>query len=715
MRLFLYAVRQLNWLTVFLVLFTIGSAAAQAEYNQWHFGFHVSLSFPGGTAAPALAGSQLNSGEACAAIADGSGQLLFYTDGIQAWNKLHQPLANGTSLGGYAVPSGITPNSATQGAAIIAKPGSSTEYYIFTVDAAENDLRAGLHYSLVDMSRQAGLGEVVSKAVPLPIAIGDGRLTEKLVIVRHANQRDIWVLVHGWNNNLFYGLLVTPAGISTTPVVSGGGLVHGGGSSFTGPPNWNAIGAMKVSPNGQRLALVQFRNAPVELFDFNAGTGIVSNPQQLTSVYTYSNYGVEFSPNSNVLYTTSAQGLTQYDLLTGQPTSLSGAASYGALQLGPDGKIYEVGLTDGHRIDVIQQPNQPGLACAYQPAKFSTPPGMNAWLGLPTVLVTPPVSPTPLVSFGVVGTQVCVGELSTFTAAVYPAMPSASVSWEFGEPAAGPANTAMGLSAQHQYAQAGTYQVTMRVATTNGQVYTYSQAVVILARLATQLQVSSPQCEGQPVTLSVYPTPPAGTLYTWQDGSGTYLPIYSPTLVVKTSGSYWVDITSPQLCPQRDSLRLTLAPAPRISLGPDRSIGCEEIISLDATSSIAGSSYRWQDGSTQAQYRALQPGRYSVTVTTPAGCTTQAAITLQAMAACEVVLPNIITPNNDKLNDKLVVRGIAAGTFAIAVYNRWGRVVYQQANYLNNWDAVGQADGLYYYLVATETGQHYKSWLEVLH
>lgn len=191
MRLFLYAVRQLNWLTVFLVLFTVESAAAQAEYNQWHFGFHVSLSFPGGTAAPALAGSQLNSGEASAAIADGSGQLLFYTNGIQAWNKLHQPLANGTALGGYAVPSGITPNSATQGAAIIAKPGSSTEYYIFTVDAAENDLRAGLHYSLVDMSRQAGLGEVASKAVPLPIAIGDGRLTEKLVIVRHANQREV--------------------------------------------------------------------------------------------------------------------------------------------------------------------------------------------------------------------------------------------------------------------------------------------------------------------------------------------------------------------------------------------------------------------------------------------------------------------------------------------------------------------------------------------
>jgi len=704
--------RVFRWVVGLLSFLTTWSAAAQGEYNQWHFGYHVALSFPGGTASPLLqTSSQLNSSEASAAIADANGQLLFYTNGIQAWNKLNQPLANGTALGGYAGPSDGPPNSATQGAAIFAKPGSSTEYYIFTVDAAENNLRAGLSYSLVDMSRQGGLGEVVTKAVRVPLAIGTGQLTEKMVIVRHANQRDVWVLVHGWNNNLFYGLLVTPAGVTTTPVVSGGGLVQQGGYDYYNRyNNWNALGAMKVSPDGRRLALVQFRAAPVELFEFNVGTGVVSNPQQLTSVYTFSNYGVEFSPNSNLLYTSSAQGLTQYDLLTGQATTVSGAPSFGALQLGPDRKIYRVGLTNNHLIDVVEQPNQSGAACAYQSAKYVIPLGSNAWLGLPTVLVTPPASAAPLISFGVVGTQVCVGEPSAFTAALYPAMPSATVNWEFGEPTAGSANTAVGLTAQHQYRAAGTYQVTMRVTTASGQVYTYVQPVVILARLATQLRASALQCEGQPVTLSVHPPPPAGTLYTWQNGSSSS----SPTLTVNASGLYWVDISSPQLCPQRDSIRLLLAPTPSVRLGPDRLLGCQDGIVLDATTSIAGSSYRWQDGSTQAQYRALQPGRYTVTVTAPAGCSTQGSVTLQ-VTACEVVLPNIITPNKDKLNDKLVVRGLVEGTFAVAVYNRWGRLVYEQAQYRNEWDAVDQADGLYYYLVTAATGEHYKSWLEVLH
>jgi gliding motility-associated-like protein len=100
---------------------------------------------------------------------------------------------------------------------------------------------------------------------------------------------------------------------------------------------------------------------------------------------------------------------------------------------------------------------------------------------------------------------------------------------------------------------------------------------------------------------------------------------------------------------------------------------------------------------------------------TPAGCTTQAAVTLKVTPGCEVTLPTIITPNGDKLNEKLIVRGLAAGTFALTIYNRWGRLVYQQANYVNNWDAADQADGLYYCLVTTQTGVHYKSWVEVVH
>ena len=47
---------------------------------------------------------------------------------------------------------------------------------------------------------------------------------------------------------------------------------------------------------------------------------------------------------------------------------------------------------------------------------------------------------------------------------------------------------------------------------------------------------------------------------------------------------------------------------------------------------------------------------------------------------------NIITPNNDKLNDVLLIDNAAlypGNQFSI--FNRWGKQVYQTTNYRNDW------------------------------
>lgn len=284
----------------------------------------------------------------------------------------------------------------------------------------------------------------------------------------------------------------------------------------------------------------------------------------------------------------------------------------------------------------------------------------------------------------------------------------AAISWDFGEPSAGPANTAVGMTVQHRYAQPGTYQATMQWLTTSGQVYSYTQPVTILAQLHTQLRASAQACTGQSLTLSISPPPPAGTTYSWQDGST------GATLNVTASGSYWVDIIPLQSCAYRNTLTVQFLPTPVLQLGPDRPIGCEETVLLDATSGIAGSQYHWQDGSTAAQYQATRAGTYTVTVTTPVGCTSAATVHLYARDSCLVSVPNIITPNGDQLNERFVVNGIPPGTCSLSIYNRWGKVVYAQAHYANDWQATGQAAGIYYYLVTTATNQRYKGWVEVI-
>ena len=76
-------------------------------------------------------------------------------------------------------------------------------------------------------------------------------------------------------------------------------------------------------------------------------------------------------------------------------------------------------------------------------------------------------------------------------------------------------------------------------------------------------------------------------------------------------------------------------------------------------------------------------------------------------------VPNIITPNGDNLND--VFKISTAGTASkVEIYNRWGRKVYEQASYQNNWGGDNQPAGVYYYLVTDRNGAQTKGWLEIV-
>ena len=669
----------------------------------------------------ALTDGTMVSGEACASISDAQGNLLFYTNGIQAWNKLHQPLANGLGLGGYAGASEVTPNSATQGVAVVARPGSTTEYYIFALDAAENGLRNGLVYSTVDMGQQGGLGEVVSKAVSLPVPAGDGRMTEKMAIVRHANQRDIWIVVHGWNSNVFYSFLLTGAGINSAPVLSAAGNVHQTTAQFSvngvDPGNnanktHAAIGCMKISPDGRGLALAQYESGQVQVFDFNCGTGTVSNPRTLDTSLPAA-YGVAFSPNSNLVYACNGSEVRQYDLLSQQKTRINPASTgVQSLQLGPDGKIYG---NQNSSLSVIATPDQLGVACGYTTRAVELAPNQSLY-GLPAVLVRPPVSAAPLITFGVMGTEVCVGETTSFAAAIFPALPGAAITWDFGEPASGNLNTAVGAAVGHRYASAGSYSATMTVRSTTGVQYTYTQVIRILTPFTGHIQVGisgGVLCTGSYALLSL----PSGYLnatVTWSDGS------HGLGTTVRTSGTHWVDVSVAPQCTVRDSVRINFLPGVVVRpIGPDRKIPCNGTVVLNATSLTAGTTYRWQDGSTKPTFTASLSGSYFVTLTGPNGCTGNSAVRLTAeqcaVVAPAVVIPNVITPNGDTDNEWFKLQGVDARTATVRIYNRWGKAVYEQESYANNWNADRQPAGLYYYWVfIPATKQQYKGWMEVI-
>ena len=65
---------------------------------------------------------------------------------------------------------------------------------------------------------------------------------------------------------------------------------------------------------------------------------------------------------------------------------------------------------------------------------------------------------------------------------------------------------------------------------------------------------------------------------------------------------------------------------------------------------------------------------------------------------CQVIVPNVITPNGDGFNDAFVPQ--LEGDFVsleMEIYNRWGKLVYTQTDTKElSWDAKGLADGVYY-------------------
>ena len=77
-------------------------------------------------------------------------------------------------------------------------------------------------------------------------------------------------------------------------------------------------------------------------------------------------------------------------------------------------------------------------------------------------------------------------------------------------------------------------------------------------------------------------------------------------------------------------------------------------------------------------------------------------------------LPNIITPNNDGFNDTFRPF-VSTDKVDVQIFNRWGRLVFEQKNYTDAWGDVATPVGTYYYRLVNAVGESWKGWLEVVH
>lgn len=366
-----------------LCFFSFGDLLAQQQTSFWFFGEKNALHFTP-TGIETLTGSKIQYNEGLSSITDCRGELLFYCDAQTVWNKNNAEMANGTGLLGHY--------SATQGSIIVQQPGDCGLYYIFTQDAKEHGYADGLRYHIVDMELQNGIGEVVSKNNLLyaPSA-------EKLTAVRHSDGESVWVISHEMQTNIFRSYLLTSNGLDTIPVLSSVGLPYA---------ILDAMGQMKASPDGRRVGVARLHPQQVEVFDFDATTGQLSNPILLPETVFAKDavYGLEFSPSSDLLYVANhtvdylndVGFLYQFNLLAGNAADIANSAivvgqnvpatDLRGLQLGPDGKLY-VARSLGKHLGVVNQPNQQGLGCDYEDEGVYLGGNVATW-SLPSFLVS---------------------------------------------------------------------------------------------------------------------------------------------------------------------------------------------------------------------------------------------------------------------------------------------------------------------------------------
>jgi Secretion system C-terminal sorting domain len=319
-----------------------------------------------------------------ASICDTLGGLSFYTNGQQVFNKQHQVMDNGNINLGDAwnlnFQNGRTLGFGyVQGAVALPFPKSKDLYKLFYTRYSYDGqvfLPKELLMATIDMSKNNGLGKVITKDVP--IWQNDTLDASLLTTCRHANGRDWWLLMHRYGLDTTYRFLLDPTGVHLK------GKQHlqvhaprdSSGYSFYA----------SFSPDGSKYALYNALNIGVYLYDFDRCTGELTNKKVLWKPIQRG--GVVFSPNSRYLYTLDGGFVVQYD--TDAPNIVNTLDTVGVRditllsmgllsvyfflpQLAPDGKIYFNCAGGGTYLHTINNPDIGGDACDVQLGTITLP------------------------------------------------------------------------------------------------------------------------------------------------------------------------------------------------------------------------------------------------------------------------------------------------------------------------------------------------------
>lgn len=214
-------------------------------------------------------------------------------------------------------------------------------------------------------------------------------------------------------------------------------------------------------------------------------------------------------------------------------------------------------------------------------------------------------------------------------------------------------------------------------------------------------------------------------LFNWKPKTGLNnysitTPIITDSLINNTI--YYITVTNDLNCKREDTLHLTIDKLfPNFSyvkLGECKLNGTPLISFNNKTKHNFPVTYQWKFGDGESSTEINPTNKYNkeglYTINLQANspyCKNQFNDTI---TISPINIPNIITPNNDGKNDVFTIKGIEeTGDWKFELHNRWGKLLYEDKQYKNDYTAEGVRDGLYYYLITAPDQTTCKGWVDI--
>ena len=249
----------------------------------------------------------------------------------------------------------------------------------------------------------------------------------------------------------------------------------------------------------------------------------------------------------------------------------------------------------------------------------------------------------------------------------------------------------------------GAYQV--RVVDENGCVLESDTFFISSSSPEATIQGMGAFCQGDSILL--YSLDPFES-YLWSNGS-------TNDSTFTTGGDFYLIVTDEFGCFDTTFISLTpiALPEANFSQVPESPVNSGVDIQFTDLSSDPNNtpfiSWFWEfgDGNDASEQNPVhvytEPGEYPVmlVVINQFGCLDTIVKTVNVVD--EVIIPNVFTPNGDGFNDFFEIKNIQFfGGNQVLIMNRWGRKVFEAADYNNDnikWDGGDAPAGVYFYVV----------------